>query len=190
LRTASTDAGKATKSAADERPASFDELYAAYFPFVWRCLRGLGIPGAALDDVAQEVFLVVHRRLGDFAGQSSVRTWLFGIVRRVASNQRRSASRKRTYEDDLPAAESAAPELGPLEQAQNVQAAAFVQRFVARLPKGQREVFILALIEEMSIPEVAQALSIRLNTAYTWLRRARGNFRRAMAERQETESDR
>jgi RNA polymerase sigma-70 factor (ECF subfamily) len=181
LRTTLTDAEEATRAAAHDRPDSFDELYAEYFPFVWRCLRGLGVAEPARDDAAQEVFLVVHRRLAEFAGQSSFRTWLFGVVRRVAFNQRRSASRKRAGEQVLDTA-AAAPGLGPLEHAQNLEAAAFVEQFVGRLPKGQREVFMLVLIEEMTIPEVAEALSIRLNTAYTWLRRARASFRQAMAE--------
>jgi len=185
LRTPSLDAENATRPGVDDRRASFDDVYATHLPFVWRCLRGLGVPRPALDDAVQDVFLVVHRRLDEFAGRSSIRTWLFGIVRRVAFNQRRSASRKRTQAQDL-AAEPPAPFLSPLEQAQNVEAAAFVQQFVERLPKGQREVFILVMLEEMGIPEVAEALEIRLNTAYTWLRRARARFRDAMAQRAET----
>jgi RNA polymerase sigma-70 factor (ECF subfamily) len=185
LRTPSLDAEKATRPGVDDRRASFDELYAAHLPFVWRCLRGLGVPRSALDDAAQDVFLVVYRRRGDFAGESSFRTWLFGIVRRVAFNQRRSASRKRTQAEDL-SVDPLPTALSPLEQAQNVEAAGFVQEFVKRLPKGQREVFILVMLEEMTIPEVAEALEIRLNTAYTWLRRARARFRDAMARRAET----
>lgn len=184
MRTPSLDAENATRPPVDDRPASFDELYAAQLPFVWRCLRGLGVPRPALDDAAQDVFLVVHRRLDEFAGRSSIRTWLFGIVRRVAFNQRRGASRKRTQAQDLAVEPTSLP-ISPLEQAQNVEAAAFVQQFVEHLPKGQREVFILVMLEEMTIPEVAEALEIRLNTAYTWLRRARARFRDVMAKRAE-----
>ena len=184
MRPPSLDAENATRPRVDDRPASFDELYAAHLPFVWRCLRGLGVPRPALDDAVQDVFLVVHRRLDEFAGRSAIRTWLFGIVRRVAFSHRRSASRKRTQAQEL-AVEPMVPVLSPLEQAQNVEAAAFVQQFVERLPKGQREVFMLVMLEEMSIPEVVEALEIRLNTAYTWLRRARARFRDAMAKRAE-----
>jgi RNA polymerase sigma-70 factor (ECF subfamily) len=162
----------------------FDDVYAAHFAFVSRCLRGLGTPEASLEDAAQEVFLVVHRRLDQFSGESSVRTWLFGIVRRVASNQRRAVKRQPPRQDIQPdsVAQPIEP-LTPLEQIQNAEAAAFVERFLERLPNGQRDVFMLAVIEEMSIPEVADALSIRLNTAYTWLRRARARFREATAQR-------
>src|SRR5689334_16903611 len=71
----------------------FAAVYQAHFAFVWRCLRGLGVPQAALDDAAQEVFVVVHRRLPEFRGESSLRTWLYAIVRNVAANQRRGHHR-------------------------------------------------------------------------------------------------
>ncbi len=59
-----------------------------------------------------------------------------------------------------------------------------MERFVAKLDTKKREVFLLAFIEEMTIPEVAAALSIPLNTAYTRLRRARAEFQRALERRQ------
>lgn len=182
----STHAEPVVEPGRDAHLPGFDDLYAAHFAFVSRCLRALGTPGAALEDASQEVFLVVHRRLHLFTGESSVRTWLFGIVRRVAANQRRAVNRLPPRGDiqQEPIAQPTNPTT-PLEQAQNAEAAAFVQSFLGRLPRGQRDVFMLAVVEEMSIPEVAVALSIRLNTAYTWLRRARGRFREEMAERVE-----
>jgi RNA polymerase sigma-70 factor (ECF subfamily) len=166
---------------------SFDDIYAQYFSFVWRCLRSLGVPRAALDDAAQEVFLVVHRRLPEFEGHSTIRTWLFGILRRVAFNQRRGLRRRLAHEADSQDQGDAPNQPGqpsPLDRAANAEAAAFIERFVAQLPERQREVFILVMIEEMSVPDVAEALSIPLNTAYTRLRSARSDLRRAIAERE------
>jgi RNA polymerase sigma-70 factor (ECF subfamily) len=166
----------------DEGEAAFEEIYARHFAFVWRCLRGLGVAEASLDDAAQDVFLVVHRRLPGFRGDSALRTWLFGIARNVASNHQRGARRKGGRQE--PAAgepESLGP--GPLESAQDREAAAFVQGFLATLDHKKRDVFILAVLEQMSIPEVAAALSIPLNTAYTRLRGARAEFERALARR-------
>jgi RNA polymerase sigma-70 factor (ECF subfamily) len=159
---------------------AFDRVYAEHFGFVWRCLRGMGVPDSALDDVAQDVFLVVHRQLASFQGQSALRTWLFGILRNVASNHRRAANRKGARNEPL-GAEPANSAPGPLERAQNAEAAAFVRDFLARLKEKKRDVFILAVLEEMSIPEVAAALSIPLNTAYTRLRGARADFQSALA---------
>ena len=160
-------------------PFTFDHVYASDFPFVWRCLRSLGVPTAALDDAAQDVFVIVHRQLAGFRGESSLRSWLFGITHNVASNHRRGAQRKQA---PLVALTDDSPDRGrgPLEAAQDVEAAAFVQRFMAGLDDDKRAMFALGILEEMSIPEVAQALGIPLNTAYTRLRRVRAEFQQAL----------
>jgi RNA polymerase sigma-70 factor (ECF subfamily) len=163
-------------------PRSFEEIYAEYFPFVWRCLRGLGVRREALEDVAQEVFLAVHRRLPTFEGSSTLRTWLYGIVRNVASNHRRHWFRKGERQQELEQ-EPASAGPGPFEQAQERQAAEFVQSFLAGLPPPKRELFMLAILEEMSVPEVATALAIPLNTAYSRLRSLRAEMERALSKR-------
>src|SRR5690349_4809553 len=76
--------------------AEFAALYESEFAYVWRNLRRLGVSDAQLDDAAQDVFLVVYRRLGEFEARSTLRTWIFGIVLRVASTYRRTAQRRRT----------------------------------------------------------------------------------------------
>lgn len=162
----------------------FDTVYAELFPFVWRCLRGLGVPDGSLDDACQDVFLVVHRRLREFSGKASVRTWLYGIVRKVASNQRRTSQRKgqgAPLDDELP---SVAP--SPHDRAEEAEVAAFVRAFLDDLEPKRREVFLLALLEGMSIPEVATALSIPVNTAYTRVRLVRTEFEKAFAARHGT----
>lgn len=163
-------------------PQSFDEIYGRYFPFVWRCLRGLGVAPGALDDAAQDVFLVVHRQLGCFRGESSAQTWLYGIARHVGANHQRRARRKQAPLEPL-LSEPAHPAPGPLERAADAEAAAFVERFLAGLDAKKRELFILAVLEEMTIPEVAAALAIPLNTAYTRLRSVRADFERALGSR-------
>ena len=84
---------------------SFEELYDTYFAFAWRCARGLGVPPGNLDDAVQEVFIVIHRKLGDFRPNGSIQSWIFGIVRRVAKDFRRTEARKggglELREDDL-----------------------------------------------------------------------------------------
>jgi RNA polymerase sigma-70 factor (ECF subfamily) len=165
-----------------EGAQSFDEIYDRYFPFVWRCLRAFGVGPGALDDAAQDVFLVVHRQLGAFRGESSAKTWLYGIARHVASNHQRRDQRKQAPLEPL-VSEPAHPDPGPLERAEDAEAAAFVATFVAGLDDKKRDLFILAVLEEMTIPEVAAALGIPLNTAYTRLRTVRGDFERALGSR-------
>src|SRR5262245_39671446 len=86
-------------------PTAFADVYRDYFGFVWRSARGLGVRPGALDDVVQEIFVAVHRCLPDFAGRSSLRTWLSGIVLNVVRHHRRSVQRRSPHElsNDSPA---------------------------------------------------------------------------------------
>ena len=159
-------------------PPEFEALYAEYFGFVWRCLRTLGVPDRGLDDAAQEVFIVVHRGLSGFRGDSQLRTWLYGIVRNVAYKQARRVRRKdraQPIDDQI-----SSPEPTPGQRAEEAQAADFVQRFALGLPEKKRELFMLALVEQFSIPEVVEMTGVPLNTAYTRLRAVRAEFRAAL----------
>lgn len=160
---------------------SFDAIYSEHFPFVWRCLRGLGVHVSALDDAAQDTFVVVHRRLAEFRGDSSVKTWLYSIVRNVAANHRRGVSRKGRAEELDHQIPSQQPD--PAERAQDAEAAAFVAEFLETLDAKKRDVFVLGVLEQLPIPEVSQMLEIPLNTAYTRLRSVRAAFRAALEAR-------
>jgi RNA polymerase sigma-70 factor (ECF subfamily) len=169
---------------AEREDTSFVGLYRTHFAFVWRCLRGLGVPPASLDDAAQDVFVVVHRRLPEFRGDSSVRTWLYAVLRNVAANQRRGDRRVQAQvelDEQLP---SAAPDA--LQRVQEREAGEFVRAFREGLDDKRRDVFVLCMIERLPIPEAAATLGIPLNTAYTRLRAVRIDFRTALAKRQET----
>src|SRR5690349_7953514 len=69
---------------APARTATFDDVYTAYAGFVWRVLRGMGVSDVQVEDAVQDVFMVVHRRLGEFDGVGSIKTWLFQITYRTA----------------------------------------------------------------------------------------------------------
>ena len=157
---------------------AFRALYDEHFPFVWRCLRGLGVRDTQLEDAAQEVFVVAHRKLAEFRGDSAVRTWLYGILRYVAANQRRSQRRKGSTSALDPELASDAPT--PEQRVQQRQRAQFVTDFAATLDAKKRDVFVLALVEQLSIPEVAAILAIPTDTAYSRLRAVRQEFRRAI----------
>src|SRR3954465_5437111 len=74
LLTASEPTEQAVGSLATPAP-SFDTIYEQEFEFVWRNLRRLAVPEASLRDVAQDVFLVIHRRLPEFEGRAPLRSW-------------------------------------------------------------------------------------------------------------------
>lgn len=154
----------------------FSAVYRSNYDFVWRCVRRLGVPSARLDDATQEVFVIVHRRLRDYNGRAPLRSWLFGILRKVAATQRRRAQREACPPDSGLTAVPASPE----DQFARQQAADWVERFLDRLDEEQRAVFVLAECEGVSVVETARTLGINANTAYSRLRLARRRFVRAV----------
>ena len=154
------------------------EVYERHADLVWRVVRRMGIPDAAAEDVMHEVFLVVHRRLGEYDGRSSMSTWLFHLARGVASNYKRGRARERARLAVVPPPDAAPPD--PERDAQRREAASFVRGFLAGLDPDKREVFELVEIEGLPVPEIAELLAINLNTAYSRLRLARQAFARAV----------
>lgn len=163
---------------------AFSQVYRDYFPFVWRTLRGFGLAGAELEDSAQDVFVVVHRRLGEFEGRSSLRTWLYAIVRHVAFNHRRTKQRKAAplvpFEDAQGSDES-----GPHQAAESAEVSRFLRAFLDSIDDDKRAIFGLVVVEELPVPEAAEILGIPLNTAYFRVRAVKSAFREAAARRQE-----
>jgi len=157
----------------------FEDVYRESFGFVWRSARRLGVRDAHLDDVVQEVFVVVHRRLADFEGRSSLKTWLFGITLRVVRDHRRSARRRDPGPPVDPDTLRAAG--GPAHDAEKAEAVRVLHGLLDQLDDERREVFVMAELEQLPMPEIAEALGINVNTAYARLRIARGEFEQALA---------
>ncbi len=160
----------------DDRQA-FSELYNGTFAMVIRALRRFGIAEEALDDVVQDVFLTAYRQLPTFEGRSTISTWIYGIARRVAADHRRNTStraRRETPTEGVSGAPSQAAD--PFEQVLGAERAVRLATMLGELDPARREVLILADIEGMSGPEIADALELPLETAYGRLRKARGEF--------------
>lgn len=154
-------------------PPSFETVYDEYFKFVWRSLRRLGVPMPALDDAVQEVFLIVHRRLPEFEYRSSLKTWLFGIALNVSQHAIRSAVRHR--KDRLPCPQSV-DEATPQEALLRAEALGLLYRTLNELSHERRAAFVMAELEQLSAPEIAEATGLPLNTVYSRLRLARRDF--------------
>ncbi len=167
----------------DEPCHSPEEAFEQHFSMVWRSLRRLGVSQAALDDAVQDVFLVLHRRWSDFEHQSSLRTWIYGILLRVASDHTRRARRERArWSPEVPELESSSE--SPDRIYQQREAARLLQFALAQLDSKEREMLVLVDLEERSAVEAAEALGIKLNTAYSRLRRARHSFEKALRSAQ------
>ena len=171
----------------------FPQLYEEYFTFVWTSARRLGVPAASIDDAVQEVFVVVHRRLGEFAGRSSVKTWLFAIVRNVAREARRLIRRKSPHDApgalEDPDALAGSPEDRPDRAAERASENRVLHALLDKLDDDKREVFVLAELEGFAAPEIAEAIGINVNTVYSRLRHARQEFADAAARYRARETE-
>lgn len=173
LKTANEAAGARPISVPDHdaQPLTFDAVVAEHGPYVWRVLRRLGVRSSDVEDVWQETFIVVHRKLGGFQGRAQLRTWLSAIAVRVASDYRSRAYRRREQAtDDLPEPGAAASQQdGLLDQERR----ALLDRLMSELKPEQREVVVLYEFAELPMQEVAEALGCPLQTAYSRLHAGR-----------------
>jgi RNA polymerase sigma-70 factor (ECF subfamily) len=135
---------------------------------------------ALTDDLVQEVFLVVHRRLGDFEGRSSSKTWLYGIIRRVVADRRRALRRKPEDPAKLEVDAVRSPVLGPEASAEQAERVRLLHRLLAELDDEKREAFILAELEGLTMAEIAEALDANQNTVASRVRAARREFEAAL----------
>lgn len=160
-----------------------EQAFEQHFSMVWRSLRRLGVGEAALDDAVQDVFLVLHRRWAEFERQSSVRTWIYGILLRVASDHTRRARRERArWSPEVPELES--PAESPDRIYQQREAARLLRTALAQLDEKERQMLVLVDLEERSVVEAAESLGVNLNTAYSRLRRGRQSFEKALRSAQ------
>jgi RNA polymerase sigma-70 factor, ECF subfamily len=152
----------------------FEEIVRTHAPYVWRVLRSLGVPEHDVEDLSQETFLVVHRTLARFEGRSKLRTWIYGIALRVASDYRAKAHRKREVPSELPPeTHVAASQEADLAQK---QALSQLEAMLAKLPEERRQVFVLYEVEQLTMREVAEIVGCPLTTAYSRYHAARSTI--------------
>lgn len=163
----------------------FSEIYRRYFDFVWSSARHLGIGTEGIDDVVQEVFIVIHAKLHTIQQPESLRSWIYGVVRRTVSGHRRTYKVNETSTGTFEKLAEAPGPAGstPLDVAEQNAQLELLSSLLSEIDEAKREVFILAELEELTVPEIAEALEIPLNTAYSRLRAARQAFEAGLARR-------
>jgi RNA polymerase sigma-70 factor (ECF subfamily) len=158
----------------------FRRVFEEYLDYVWRVLRHLGVPERDLQDVAQEVFVVVHRRLPEYEPRASMKTWLWAIAWRVAKTSARHARRRPIdLVDDVDQAEE---RTDPEAKALRTEALVRIDRVLATLDTEQREVFMLHEVEGLPMHAITATMGCPLQTGYSRLRIARAKVRAAFAE--------
>lgn len=173
--------GPQPKSRTPARDLELARLLSEHFRMVWRALRRLGVPPHAVDDAAQEVFIVASRKL-DTIEAGYERRFLYGVALRVAANARRArAARPETPVGELleetPSSTPNAEVLLDRKRAREL-----LDEALERMPDDLRAAFVLFELEGCSGPEVAELCDIPLGTAASRLRRAREAFQVAVQE--------
>jgi len=157
------------------------EVYQRHADFVWRTLRRLGISEAEASDGVQDVFLVVHEKLGQFEGRSSLTTWLFTICRTVARKRRQHAHATRALSSDVSVEEELDLRADVARKAEHNERLALLEQILSTFEVEQRTVFILFEIEKLTGEEISELLSIPLGTVYSRLQLARKAFQKALS---------
>ena len=159
----------------------FRVIYQEYFDFVWAGVRSMGVGAEAIDDVVQEIFIVIHARLHTLEDPAALRSWIYGVIRRTVLAQLR-AQRARGVSPLNASDEGEHPSLmpTPADLAEHTDQVKLLWRLLGELDAPKREAFVLAELEEMTMPEIALALELPLGTVYSRVRAARQAFDAAL----------
>jgi RNA polymerase sigma-70 factor (ECF subfamily) len=137
---------------------------------------------AEIDDVVQEIFIVIHSRVHTLEQPESLRSWIYGIVRRTVSTYHRAKRAKLASSLTL----STEPDMqypqqpSPQQLAEQSDQVRLLWGLLEKLDAPKREVFVLAELDEMTVPEIASAIEVPLNTVYSRLRAARQELEDAL----------
>lgn len=158
-------------------PRDFRAFYDLWFEDVARWIRALGGPAADRDDLVQEVFLVVRRRLHDFDGVNPA-GWLYRITRRQVRDFRRRSWVKHIFNrrrvEDLEALQHGSA--GPAAALERKEDQRVLQAILANIREERRLTFVLFEIEGLSGEEIARIQNVPVNTVWTRLYQARKDF--------------
>jgi RNA polymerase sigma-70 factor (ECF subfamily) len=157
------------------------EIYHAHFHFVWRNAGRLGVPEASLDDVVQDVFIVVHRRLADYDGRVPLRAWIFGILVRVVRGHRRTFQRKSARLVPLSQERVVATDPTPSDLAERSERVEVLHMLLSQLDENKATLIVLSELEQWTLREIAELMGSNTNTIYSRLCAAKRDFDKAYA---------
>jgi RNA polymerase sigma-70 factor, ECF subfamily len=156
-----------------ERAEQLPELVRAHFASIWRFLRRLGFEPHVIDDAAQDLFLVVLRKI-DEVTPGNERAFLFGAAYRIARNLKLKNAREVPTDQLDP--ESEAESVSAEERLDGERARALLYRLLSELEESLRTVFVMYELEQMTMQEIADVLEVPHGTVASRLRRARDEF--------------
>jgi RNA polymerase sigma-70 factor, ECF subfamily len=185
-----SSAQSTTGAASAAAPLDFRKLFDAEVSYVWKTLRRLGVRPSDVEDVANEVWMTVYRRLDSYDRARPIRPWLFGIAFRVAVAEKRLAYRRHevlaTEEGHAERLASSAPPAD--EQLSAQDAHRLVLDALQSVDIDRRAIFVMHDMDEVEMKEIAASLDVPVNTAYSRLRLAREEFKSAVIRLQKRRS--
>lgn len=161
---------------------AFAELFRRHRGDVSRLVFRMLGPSADIEDVVQEVFLQVHKSLGEFRGQAKFTTWLHRVTVNVVLMVRRAARSRPVFSGEPLSDVEPDRRLLPDEDAARRQRIAAFRRLLDRLPEKKRTVFILHEIEGMSPAEIGEIVDAPVLTVRTRLFYARRELAEMMRD--------
>ena len=172
------------RTEAESQPLEFDAVYQAHSQTVARWVARLGGPGVDVEDLTQEVFLLVNRRLSEFRQESRLSTWLFSITAKIVANDRRRRRTRRWWTRFAPhtVEEAVATTDTPLEELEKRERRTQFYRALDALNERQRRALVLFELEEMSVAEISILTGLRPGNVRVLLHRARAAFLKRMME--------
>ncbi len=173
----SSEGGLPPQGAGDAGYA-FRTVFEADLDYVCASLHRLGARGPDVEDVAHDVFLVLVEKMSTLDRTRPLRPWLFGVAMRLLYAHRRKLRASTEVPTSSPDALDSAP--SPSDLALAAEQRRLVDAALDDLSDEQRAVFVLHAVDDVAMPEVASALEIPLNTAYSRYRLAREAFTRAV----------
>jgi RNA polymerase sigma-70 factor (ECF subfamily) len=175
---------EATKGPRVSTLLDLSSIHDEHAEFVWLSLQRLGVRDDDIEDLLQEVFVVVHRRVDSFDGSARMTTWLFGICMRVVAGYRRRAFRRREQLAAQIPEQTTDLEESPEEVAIAQQRRDRLHAVLEAMDLEKRAIFVMYELDELPCEAIAKALGVPIGTVHSRLHSARRAFRAALARQE------
>jgi RNA polymerase sigma-70 factor (ECF subfamily) len=172
-------------------PLTAEQVVTEYAPRVYHLARRMLGNDADAEDVTQDVLLQVVRKLNTFRGDAAFPTWLHRITVNAALTHRNKRARREEHEVHDPLdhffadGQHGTPvrpwSVGPDQHVLDQERQQLIEDAIARLPENYRDVYVLADVESMSNPEIADLLGLTVSAVKSRLHRGRVLMRHALA---------
>ncbi len=161
---------------------SFDAIYEKWFDEVTKWIRAMGGPQADREDLVQDIFVVVYRRLHSFDGEN-LAGWLYQITRRKLRDFRRLQWTKRVvFGETIDAGKLPSDAVSPLVSVETLEKRKLLMRLLDELGESERAAIVLFELEGYSGKQIAELQAVPLNTVWARIHQARSKLSQRLAE--------